>query len=76
MVSSWDDCKRSLPSQISDMPRAGFEPAQNLSSGIVEWSCAVVVITTTPLHHCSLGQCLTSSRAETSKKKFVAKIRA
>ena len=28
-------------------PRAGFEPAQNLSSGLVEWSCAVV-ITTTP----------------------------
>ena len=27
--------------------RAGFEPAQNLSSGLVEWSCAVV-ITTTP----------------------------
>ena len=28
-------------------PRAGFEPAQNLSSGLVEGSCAVV-ITTTP----------------------------
>ena len=27
--------------------RAGFEPAQNLSSGLVEWSSAVV-ITTTP----------------------------
>ena len=30
--------------------RAGFEPAQNLSSGLVEWSCAVV-ITTTPRCH-------------------------
>ena len=29
------------------MPQGGFEPAQNLSSGLVEWSCAVV-ITTTP----------------------------
>ena len=29
---------------------AGFEPAQNLSSGLVEWSCAVV-ITTTPRRH-------------------------
>ena len=30
-----------------DTPRAVCEPAQNLSSGLVEWSCAVV-ITTTP----------------------------
>ena len=30
--------------------RAGFEPAQNLSSGLVEWSCAVV-ITNTPRCH-------------------------
>ena len=28
-------------------PRAGFEPAQNLISGLVKWSCAAV-ITTTP----------------------------
>ena len=26
--------------------QAGFEPAQNLSSGLVEWSCAVVITTT------------------------------
>ena len=26
---------------ISDKPQAGFEPAQNLSSGLVELSCAV-----------------------------------
>ena len=24
-------------------PQAGFEPAKNLSSGLVEWSCAVVI---------------------------------
>ena len=30
--------------------QAGFEPAQNLSSGLVEWSCAVL-ITTTPRRH-------------------------
>ena len=42
-----DHCQRFSPSRIFDMPRAGFEPAKNLSSGFVEWSCAVV-ITTTP----------------------------
>ena len=41
-----DHCQISSPSRISDTPRAGFEPAQNLSSGFVEWSCAVVVTTT------------------------------
>ena len=50
LISSWDHCQRSSPSRISDMPQAGFEPAQNLSSGLVEWSCTVV-ITTTPWHH-------------------------
>ena len=38
------------PSRISDTPRAGFEPAQNLSSGLVESSSAVV-INTTPRRH-------------------------
>ena len=47
LISSRDHCQRSSPSQISDTPRAGIEPAQNLSSNLVEWSCAVV-ITTTP----------------------------
>ena len=32
---------------ISAKQQAWFEPAQNLSSGLVEWSCEVV-ITTTP----------------------------
>ena len=46
LISSRDHCQRSSPSRISDTPRAGFEDAQNLSSGLVEWSCAVVIITT------------------------------
>ena len=45
LISSRDHCQRSSPSWISDTPRAGFEPAQNLSSGFVEWSCAVVITT-------------------------------
>ena len=47
LIFSWDHCRRSSPSRISDTRRAGFEHAQNLSSELVEWSCAVV-ITTTP----------------------------
>ena len=47
LISSRDHCQRSSPSRIVDTLRAGFEFAQNLSSGFVEWSCAVV-ITTTP----------------------------
>ena len=49
-ISSRDHCQRFSPSQISDTPQAGFEPAQNLSSHFVEWSCAVV-ITTIPWHY-------------------------
>ena len=30
----------------SDMPWAVFEPEQNLSSGLVEWSSAIVITTT------------------------------
>ena len=36
LISSRDHCHRSSPSRISDTPRAGFEPAQNLISGLVE----------------------------------------
>ena len=50
LISSWDHCKRSSPSRISDTQRAGFEPVQNLSSGLLERSCAVV-IATTPLRN-------------------------
>ena len=35
-ISSRDHCQRSSPSQISDTLQVGFEPAQNLSSGLVE----------------------------------------
>ena len=50
LISSRDHCRRSSPSRISDMLQAGSDPAQNLSSGLVEWSCAVV-LTTTPQCH-------------------------
>ena len=52
-ISSRDHCQRSSPSRVSNMPRAGFEPVQNLSSGLAEWSCAVV-ITATPRRHMTL----------------------
>ena len=42
LIFSQDHCQGSSSSRISDTPWAGFEPAQNLSSGIVEWSWAVV----------------------------------
>ena len=45
LISSRDHCQRSSPSRISDSPLAGFELAQNLSSGFVEWSCAVAITT-------------------------------
>ena len=35
-ISSLEHCQRSSPSRIFDTPRAGFEPAQNLSLGLVE----------------------------------------
>ena len=50
LISRQDHCQRSSSLQISDTPWAGFEPAQNLISGLVEWSC-VAVIPTTPLVH-------------------------
>ena len=36
LISSRDHCQRSSPLRISDTPRAGFEPAQSLSSCFVE----------------------------------------
>ena len=36
LISSRDHCQRSSPSGISDTPREEFEPAQGLSSGLVE----------------------------------------
>ena len=57
IIFSQDHYQRPSPSRISDTLQAGFEPAQNLSWGLVEPSFAVVItttpwchITTTPLH--------------------------
>ena len=50
LISSRDHCQRSSSSRISDTPRAGFEPAQKLSSGFAEWSFAAVITTTTTLN--------------------------
>ena len=46
LIFSQDHFQRSSPSRISDTSQVGFEPAQNLSSGLVEWSCVVVITTT------------------------------
>ena len=46
-ISGGDHCHRISPLQISDKPPAGFQLAQNLSSGFVERSF-VVAITNIP----------------------------
>ena len=46
LISSRDQSQGFSPSQITDTARAGFEPAQNLSSGFAERSFAVVTTTT------------------------------
>ena len=51
IISSRDHCQRFSLSQISDTPPAGFEPVQNLSSGLVKLSCAVVIATTPRRHN-------------------------
>ena len=48
-ISRCDHCQRFSPLRISNTPRTGFEPAQNPNSGLMEWSCEVV-ITTFALH--------------------------
>ena len=45
LLFSQDHCQRSSTLWISHMPRVGFEPAENLSSRFVEWSCAIVTTT-------------------------------
>ena len=50
LISSQDRCQRFSPSRISDTLGTRFEPAQNLSSAFVEWSCAVVITTTSRRH--------------------------
>ena len=52
-ISSWEHCQRSSPLRISDIPQAEFEPVENLSSGFLEWSCAVVITTTPQRCYCS-----------------------
>ena len=42
-ISSQHQCQKFSPSRISDRTGAGFEPAKNLGSGLVEWSCAVLI---------------------------------
>ena len=42
LISSQDHHQRSSSWRISETPRAGFEPAQNLTLGLVEWGCALV----------------------------------
>ena len=49
LTFSRDHSQRFSTSWISDTPRAGFEPAPNLSSGSVKWSFSVVT-TTSPRH--------------------------
>ena len=49
VTSSRNHCQISSRSRIFDTTRAGFEPAQKPSSGLLEWSCAVVI--TTILHY-------------------------
>ena len=55
LISSRDHCQRSSPSRISDTPQEGFGPAENLSSGLIEWICAVVITTTPWRNICNAG---------------------
>ena len=50
LIFSRDHFQRSSGWRISDTPRGGFEPAQNLTSSFAEWTCAIA-ITTTPRRH-------------------------
>ena len=45
LISSWDHSERFSPLQISDTLRAKFDPAQNLDSDFIKWSCTVVITT-------------------------------
>ena len=45
-ISSQHNGQRSSLLRISDSQPAGFERAQNLSSGLVEWSCGAMITTT------------------------------
>ena len=45
LFSAWTIAARDFHNRESPTRRAGFELVQNLSSGFVEWSCAVVIPT-------------------------------
>ena len=69
LISSQDHCQRSSPSRISDMPQAGFESAQNQSSGFVEWIQVYFEdmnsgppMNMVELTHCYLWFCLSSDQ--------------
>lgn len=47
LISSHGYCQRSSLLQIFHMLGAGFKPVQNMSSGFLEWSFAVVITITT-----------------------------
>ena len=55
LISFRDHCQRPSPSWIYDTPRAGFEPAQNLSSGLVELNLCSMKLCSTKL--CSMKLC-------------------
>ena len=46
LISSWDHCQRSSSLWIFNTLWSGFELMQSLSSDFLEWSCAVVITTT------------------------------
>ena len=71
LISNRGHCQRSSPSRISDTPLAGFEPAQNLSFGFVEWSCAVVITTTPRRQHPSVWFTTVNQRTNSYFNKFV-----
>ena len=50
LISSWDHFLRSSSLRIPDTLHAGYEPVQTLSSGLVDWSCALVITTTLWCH--------------------------
>ena len=55
-IFSWVPSLKSSPSQFSNMLLVPFEPMQNLSSGLIEWSCAVVITATLRQHEMLFGQ--------------------
>ena len=52
---SWDHCQKFSPLRISSTLLAGFEPAQNMSLGFVESSCAVVITIIPQCHYVLSG---------------------